>query len=583
MTKHIKEYIVKNYNPILIEEFKKTFPKYFLGILVNGVQATFHFLIPFIIGEILDLLLQETLVKEVIMNKVYLLSFVSALSLIPRCIYRTLFFTQARISDTRLRKKVMEHLQYVKPEYYEKEDKSTYLAYISKELLAIRKFLGNFFFQIGKLLFNPSVVLIIIAIKYSLYISIAVFPILIIVTLYIFKLYKGLKQRIEECRIADIELFQIIEQNTAGFPLIKLYNEQNNQIAKFKKVNEQRYKGDYYIGIAKNKISNGVNIMYATCYIVVFGLGIILIKNNMLTIGALTALITCITFVISEVTSAIQPIINAIAYFKQSTKRYNYFFALESYKKEGKELNKIESIRLNKLSYSYNNQHNVLNEIEMEIHKGEKIGIIGQVGSGKTTLMNLIAGFLEAKNNELYINDIDINEYLRDDIFKNIGYATQKNIILDDTIYNNINVVEDKKVNVEEVAKLSNLYSDILEMDKKFETKIGERGNRLSGGQKQRVQIARNLAFVREVNIFDDTLSALDYDTEEKVFESIMNQTKDKILIVISNKVSQMEKLDRVYMLLDGKIYDQGTHKELLQRNTLYQEMCEYERVGDLI
>ena len=245
MTKHIKEYIVKNYNPILIEEFKKTFPKYFLGILVNGVQATFHFLIPFIIGEILDLLLQETLVKEVIMNKVYLLIFVSALSLIPRCIYRTLFFTQARISDTRLRKKVMEHLQYVKPEYYEKEDKSTYLAYISKELLAIRKFLGNFFFQIGKLLFNPSVVLIIIAIKYSLYISIAVFPILIIVTLYIFKLYKGLKQRIEECRIADIELFQIIEQNTAGFPLIKLYNEQNNQIAKFKKVNEQRYKGDY--------------------------------------------------------------------------------------------------------------------------------------------------------------------------------------------------------------------------------------------------------------------------------------------------------------------------------------------------
>ena len=309
--------------------------------------------------------------------------------------------------------------------------------------------------------------------------------------------------------------------------------------------------------------------MYATCYIVVFGLGIILIKNNMLTIGALTALITCITFVISEVTSAIQPIINAIAYFKQSTKRYNYFFALESYKKEGKELNKIESIRLNKLSYSYNNEHNALNEIEMEIHKGEKIGIIGQVGSGKTTLMNLIAGFLEAKNNELYINDIDINEYLRDDIFKNIGYATQKNIILDDTIYNNINVVEDKKVNVEEVAKLSNLYSDILEMDKKFETKIGERGNRLSGGQKQRVQIARNLAFVREVNIFDDTLSALDYDTEEKVFESIMNQTKDKILIVISNKVSQMEKLDRVYMLLDGKIYDQGTHKELLQRNTL--------------
>ena len=121
MAKNIKEYLAQKYNPILLEEFKRTFPKYFLGILVNGIQAIFHFLIPAIIGEILDLLLQETIVKEVIMNKVYLLIFVSALAIIPRCIYRTLFFTQARISDTRLRKKTMEYLQYVNPEYYEKE------------------------------------------------------------------------------------------------------------------------------------------------------------------------------------------------------------------------------------------------------------------------------------------------------------------------------------------------------------------------------------------------------------------------------------------------------------------------------
>ena len=123
-----KRDVLKNYNPILISEFKRTFPRYFLGILVNGIQATFHFLIPFIIGQILDLLLQDTIIKEEIMNKVYLLILVSCLSLIPRSIYRTLFFTQARISDTKLRKKVIEHLQYVKPEYYERENKGTYLA-----------------------------------------------------------------------------------------------------------------------------------------------------------------------------------------------------------------------------------------------------------------------------------------------------------------------------------------------------------------------------------------------------------------------------------------------------------------------
>lgn len=579
----MKKDILKKYNPILINEFKRTFPRYFLGILVNGIQATFHFLIPFIIGQILDLLLQETIIKEEIMNKVYLLILVSCLSLIPRSIYRTLFFTQARISDTKLRKKVIEHLQYVKPEYYERENKGTYLAYISKELLIIRKFLGNFFFHIGKLLLNPVVVLIVITISYGFYIPLALIPILVIMAISIFKLYKELKAKIESARIADINLFKIIEQNTSGFSLIKLYNEQNNQISKFNEINNQRYEADYSIGMIKNKISNRVDIMYATCYVTAFGLGIILIKNNLLTVGALTALITAITFVIGEITSAINPLIEGVAYFKQSTRRYNYFFELEPYKREGKKLEDIEEIRLNRLSYSYDSVHNVLQDIELDIHRGENIGIIGQVGSGKTTLMNILSGFLEVSDNQLLINGIDINEYSRDSIFKNIGYSTQKGIILDDTIYNNINIKEKEEVNVERLSKLSDLYSDVIEMDKQFETRIGERGNRLSGGQKQRVQVARTLSDIRKVNIFDDTLSALDCNTESKVLESIIEETKDSILIVVSNKVSSMKRLDKVYMLIDGRIYDKGSHEELLKRNSLYQEMYNYEKEGDLI
>ncbi|MCI8290799.1 MAG: ABC transporter ATP-binding protein [Clostridia bacterium] len=578
-----KRDVLKNYNPILISEFKRTFPRYFLGILVNGIQATFHFLIPFIIGQILDLLLQDTIIKEEIMNKVYLLILVSCLSLIPRSIYRTLFFTQARISDTKLRKKVIEHLQYVKPEYYERENKGTYLAYISKELLIIRKFLGNFFFHIGKLLLNPVVVLTVITINYGFYIPIVLIPILIIMASSIFKLYKELKVKIENARIADINLFKIIEQNTSGFSLIKLYNEQNNQINKFNEINNQRYEADYSIGMIKNRISNKVDIMYAACYVVVFGLGIILINNNLLTVGGLTALITAITFVISEITSAINPLIDGVAYFKQSTRRYNYFFELEPYKRQGKNLENIEEIRLNRLSYSYDNIHDVLKDIELDIHRGENIGIIGQVGSGKTTLMNILSGFLEVSDNQLLINGVDINEYSRDSIFRNIGYSTQKGIILDDTIYNNINIKEKREVNVERLSKLSDLYSDVIEMDKQFETRIGERGNRLSGGQKQRVQVARTLSDVRSVNIFDDTLSALDCNTEGKVLESIIEETKNDILIVVSNKVSSMKKLDKVYMLIDGKIYDKGTHEELLQRNSLYQEMYNYEKEGDLI
>lgn len=572
-----------SYNPILKDEFKKTFPIYSLGILVNGIQAIFHFWIPFIIGEILDLLLQGNIDKNQIMNKVYLLIFASILSMVPRIIYRTLFFTVARISDTKLRKKVIKHIQYVKPEYYEREDKGTFLAYVSKELLAIRKFLGNFFFELGRLVFNPMVVLVVIAVQYNIYIPAIILPVLIIITIHIFKLYKELKEKIEDGRVADIDLFKTVDRNTSGFSLIKLYNQQDNQIKKFKQINEKRYNADFNIGVVKNKISNGVNIMYAVCYCITFGLGLFLIKNNLLTVGGLTAIITSISFVISEITNSIERLINAIAYFKQSTRRYNYFFALEPYKTEGEKLDKIDKIELNNLSYTYDGINNVLENINMQIKKGESIGIIGKVGSGKTTLMNIISGFLEVNDNELYINDIDINKISRDEIFKHINYATQKNIILDDSIENNINIKKDDKVDVENLSKLTDLYSDISQMDNKYKTLIGESGNRLSGGQKQRVQIARTLSDIRDINIFDDTLSALDFETEEKVLNSIIEQTKDNILIIVSNKVSSMKNLDKVYMLIDGKIYAEGTHSELLENNKLYKEMYDYEKEGDLI
>lgn len=579
----IKKEILKKYNPILIEEFKKTFPIYFLGILANGLNIVFHFLLPYIIGQILDMLLQGNFSTNEIFSKVYQFMIVSILILVQRGLYRSLFYRTAQISITKLRKKVTHHLQYVKPEYYEKEDKGTFLAYITKELMSIRRFLGTFFFQIGKLVLNPIVLLIMIAIQYHPSISVVLLIVILIITKYIFKLYGELKDKLEEGRKADIELFKTIEKNTSGFSLIKLYNEQKNQLNKFSQINENRCTADYNIGVVKNKIANGTNIMRSVTFCVSFALGLILVKNNIITVGKLTALITNVAFMEHEITSSISPTINAIAYFKQSTKRYNYFLALEPYKTDGKDLEVVNTIKLDNLSYSYDGINNVLEDINITIKKGENIGIIGQVGSGKTTLMNIISGFLEVPNGSLKINDIDINKYSREAIFKSVNYSTQKNVILDDSISNNINITKDDNLDVKKLSKLTDLYLDVIGMDNKFETRIGERGNRLSGGQKQRVQIARNLSTIREVNIYDDTLSALDSTTENKVLNSIIEETKKDILIVVSNKVSSMEKLDRIYMLIDGKIYATGTHTELLEKNSLYQEMYNYEKEGDSV
>lgn len=198
--------------------------------------------------------------------------------------------------------------------------------------------------------------------------------------------------------------------------------------------------------------------------------------------------------------------------------------------------------------------------------------------------MNILAGFYEIPNDTIKINDIDINEYSRESIFKKIGYSTQKGIILDENIKNNIDMKKER--NEEEIKRVigkAELLEDIEKMEEKFETQIGENGSKVSGGQKQRIQIARTLLDTREINIFDDSLSALDSETEKKVLKAIENEVGNNTLIVVSNKVSMMEDMDKVYVLTNGKIEASGTHKQLLETNELYQELNEYEKEGELL
>lgn len=569
-------------NKIFIDELKRTFPIYILGMVFHAIVIYILYKIPSIIGNILDLLIEGNTSKDVIMNEVYSLIFYSLIMIIPRIIYRTLFFTRARISDTYLRSKVIEHLQSVKPEYYDKEDKGVFLAYLSKEILSIRKFFGNAFFNVARLIVAPIIGLIVIGKDFNIILMLTILPIFPIAMYFLYKLYKKQGELLETERKVYIDLSKNIEQNTSGFSLIKLYNEQENQRKKFDKVNESTYISDVNVGAIIYKMDMVANILYAACYSIGFAVGLVLIKKGLLTVGELTAYISCITIAISEIVNSIEPLLTGISNFKIASRRFNYFFGLDTYKKEGKKLEKIDKIEIKNLCYSYeDNGKLAIDNINMIINSSDKIGIVGKVGSGKTTLMNILAGFYEVPENKVFINGIDMNEYSRESIFENIGYAMQKNIIMDDTIKNNIDIENEATNNeIEDISKKANILEDITTMQDGFETKIGENGIKISGGQKQRIQIARNLLNVRNINIFDDTLSALDTDTEKKVIEEIENQIGDNILIIISNKISMMEKMDKVFLLVDGKIIESGTHKELLERSELYNELNTYEKVG---
>lgn len=570
---------------IFIDELKRTFPVYISGMLFHAIVIYILYKIPSIIGNILDLLIEGNVSKEVVMNEVYSLIFYSIVMIIPRMAYRFLFFTKARTSDTYLRSKVIEYLQTVKPEYYDNEDKGVFLAYLSKELLSIRKFFGNAFFNIARLVVAPIIGLVVIGKNFNIILVLSILPIFPIAIYLLYKLYKKQGEILETERKVYIDLSKNIEQNTSGFNLIKLYNNQEEQREKFDKVNEETYKSDINSSAIIYKMDMVSVGLYSACYSIGFAVGLCLINKGLLTIGELTAYISCITVAVSEIVNSIEPLLTGITNFKIASRRFNYFFGLDTYKKDGKKLDRIDKIEIKNLSYSYeNNSKLAIENINMTINSGEKIGIVGKVGSGKTTLMNIIAGFYEVPENKVYINGKDINEYSRESIFEHIGYAMQKNIITDDTIKNNIDIVEEATDReIEQISEKANILEDIQIMQDGFETRIGENGIKISGGQKQRIQIARNLLNIRNVNIFDDTLSALDIETEKKVIQEIENQIGNNILIIISNKISMMEKMDKVFLLVDGKICDSGTHKEMLEKSQLYKELNSYEKAGDLV
>ena len=285
------------------------------------------------------------------------------------------------------------------------------------------------------------------------------------------------------------------------------------------------YKADYEIGVAKNHISRIINILYGLCFMISFTVGIQYIVKGSLTVGELTAFIGYINYALSDFISGMQQFLERMPYLKQSLDRFNYFLNLDEYKKEGKSLEKINIIEIKHLSYWYNNTEKpALDNINMTIHNGDKIGIIGQVGSGKTTLMNIISGFYEIPEGMVLINGEDIGKYNKDELFSKYNYALQQNIILDDTIKANVDITEnlnDKEF--EKIIRNAELQEDIKKLEEKEDTLVGEKGVKLSGGQKQRVSIARNLSNTREINIFDDTLSALDSNTEKKIMN---NSTK---------------------------------------------------------
>jgi ATP-binding cassette subfamily B protein len=218
---------------------------------------------------------------------------------------------------------------------------------------------------------------------------------------------------------------------------------------------------------------------------------------------------------------------------------------------------------------------NVLKDVNLKIPVGSVIAIVGHTGSGKSSLINLIPRLYDVTAGELFIDGKNVKDIPLDILRTNVAVVQQESFLFSDTVYGNISygLKEIDNQTVEAVSRIANFDKDVDSFQKGYDTIVGERGITFSGGQKQRASLARALATNPKILILDDSFSAVDTHTEEEILKNLKDFMKDRTSIIISHRISTVKDADKIVVLADGKIAEQGTHDELVGANGLYSDL----------
>ena len=261
-----------------------------------------------------------------------------------------------------------------------------------------------------------------------------------------------------------------------------------------------------------------------------------------------------------------------------SMKRINEFLRItpeiKNYNSEKSIIN--GTIDFRNVSFTYDDTNiTALKNISFKINKGETLAILGKTGSGKSSILSLISRMYDVTDGSIYIDDKNIKDQNLFDLRNSIGIVPQDAFLFSDSISNNIKFGKENATNqeVEQAAKKAVVHNNIIGFQKQYETILGERGITLSGGQKQRVSIARAIIKDPQILLFDDCLSAVDTETEEQILNNLLEICKNKTTIIVSHRISSAKNADKIIILEDGKIIQEGSHTQLLNQNGYYKDL----------